>query len=98
MSTESTAPTALTTLTDEERMFRDTVRDFAQGEIQPRVAAMETAKRHDPELLKSLFEMGLMGIDVDEAHGGAGCSFFQAILVSWCLVAQGRHDLPMLFP
>jgi butyryl-CoA dehydrogenase/short/branched chain acyl-CoA dehydrogenase len=80
MSTETTTPAALTTLTEEESLFTDAVREFAQGEIAPRVEAMEEAKRHDPELLKSLFEMGMMGIDVDEAYGGAGAGFFQTIL------------------
>jgi butyryl-CoA dehydrogenase/short/branched chain acyl-CoA dehydrogenase len=80
MSTESTAPPALTTLSEEEAMFRDAVREFAEGEIRPRVQKMEEAKCHDESLIKGLFEMGLMGADIPEAYGGAGGSFFQAVL------------------
>jgi alkylation response protein AidB-like acyl-CoA dehydrogenase len=80
MSTETTARPALTSLTEEETMFRDAVREFAEGEIRPRVQEMEEAKRHDPALIKALFEMGLMGIDIPEAYGGPGGTFFQSIL------------------
>jgi alkylation response protein AidB-like acyl-CoA dehydrogenase len=80
MSTDTTAYRALTMLSEDEAMFRDAVRDFAESEIRPRVQAQEEAKCHQPELIKSLFDMGLMGIDVPEAHGGAGGSFFQVIL------------------
>jgi butyryl-CoA dehydrogenase/short/branched chain acyl-CoA dehydrogenase len=67
-------------LSEEETMFRDAIRVFAEGEIRPRVQAMEEAKRQDESLIKSLFEMGLMGVEIPEAYGGAGASFFQAIL------------------
>lgn len=71
---------ALTQLTEEETLFRDAVREFAAGEIAPRVARMDAAGRYDDDLLPKLFEMGLMGIDVPEAYGGAGGTFFQSIL------------------
>jgi short-chain 2-methylacyl-CoA dehydrogenase len=80
MSTGTAAPQALTALTDEETLFRDAVRDFAQSEIKPRVAEMERSGRYDPALIKQLFEMGVMAVDVPEAYGGAGGSFFQTIL------------------
>jgi alkylation response protein AidB-like acyl-CoA dehydrogenase len=80
MSIETTHPPALTMLTEEETMFQDAVREFAEGEIRPRVQEMEEAKCHDPKLIASLFEMGLMGIDIPEVHGGAGGNFFQSIL------------------
>jgi alkylation response protein AidB-like acyl-CoA dehydrogenase len=80
MSTETTAPPALTTLSEEEQLFRDAVREFAEGEIAPRVDAMEQARRHDRDLIRGLFEMGLMAVHVPEEHGGAGGSFFQVIL------------------
>jgi alkylation response protein AidB-like acyl-CoA dehydrogenase len=80
MSTGATAPQALTTLTEEEQMFRDAIRDFARSEIAPRVGEMEERGRYDDELVRSLFEMGLMGIEVPEALGGAGASFFQSVL------------------
>jgi butyryl-CoA dehydrogenase/short/branched chain acyl-CoA dehydrogenase len=73
-------PSPLTVLSDEEALFRDTVHDFAQAEIAPKARAMDASGRYDPALLPKLFEMGLMGIDVPEAYGGAGGSFFQACL------------------
>jgi butyryl-CoA dehydrogenase/short/branched chain acyl-CoA dehydrogenase len=73
-------PSPLTVLSDEEALFRDTVHDFAQAEIAPKARAMDAGGRYDPALLPKLFEMGLMGIDVPEAYGGAGGSFFQACL------------------
>ncbi len=79
MSTEATTP-ALTMLSEEETLFRDAVRAFAEERIRPHVAQMEEAKCHSPALIESLFEMGLMAVDVPEAYGGAGGSFFQSIL------------------
>ena len=52
-------PPALTTLTEEESMFRDAVRDFAEGEIRPLSKAMEEAGRYDETILPKLFEMGV---------------------------------------
>ena len=80
MSIETTHPPALTMLTEEETMFRDAVHEFAEGEIRPHVQEMEEAKCQDAKLIASLFEMGLMGVDIPEAYGGAGGSFFQSIL------------------
>jgi len=76
----SVAPSPLTVLSEDEALFRDSVHEFAQSEIAPKARAMDTAGRYDPELLPKLFEMGLMGIDVPEAYGGAGGTFFQACL------------------
>jgi butyryl-CoA dehydrogenase/short/branched chain acyl-CoA dehydrogenase len=70
----------LTQLTEEETLFRDAVREFAAGEIAPRVQAMDAAGRYDDDLLPKLFEMGLMGIDIPDEYGGAGGTFFQSIL------------------
>src|SRR5207302_6212885 len=72
---------ALTTLSEEEEMFRDAVRDFAAAEIAPRVSSMDEAERLDPDLIPKLFELGLMGIEIPEAHGGAGSTFFTSVLV-----------------
>jgi len=71
---------ALTVLTEEEEMFRGVVRAFAEAEVRPRVAEMEAAEALDPGLLARLFEMGLMGIGVPEAYGGAGGSLFLSVL------------------
>src|SRR2546427_10052379 len=70
----------LTTLSEEEELFRDTVRAFAEREVRPRVAAMEQASTVDPTLLAKCFELGLMGIDVPEAHGGSGGSLLMTVL------------------
>ena len=70
----------LTTLSEEEQMFRASVREFAEGEIRKRVEPMEEAGQLDPALIKQCFELGLMGIEIPEELGGAGGTFFQAIL------------------
>src|SRR5438477_7895356 len=70
----------LTTLSEDEQMFRDSVRQFAEGEIRKRVEEMEEQAYLDPMLMKQCFELGLMGIETPEEYGGAGGSFFQAIL------------------
>ena len=73
-----TAP--LTSLTDEERLFADTVGQFAEERIRPRVQAMDEAGRLDPEIIPPCFDLGLMGIEIPEEHGGSGGSFFLACL------------------
>ena len=70
----------LTTLSEEEQMFRASVREFAEGEIRKRVESMEELGQLDPALIKQCFELGLMGIEIPEKFGGSGGSFFQAIL------------------
>ncbi len=76
----STARPALTMLSDEEIMFRDAVADFAATEVRPRVQAMEEAGKLDPALIASFFQLGLMGIEVDEAFGGAAGSLMMVAL------------------
>jgi len=74
---ETVAPGApLTVLTEEEQLLRDTVRDFADGEVRPRVDAMERAAQIDPALVPKLFELGLMGIEIPDAYGGVGGGLF----------------------
>ena len=73
------ASPALTTLSEDERMFRDSVREFAEGEIRPRSEQMEHDAKIDPALIKQCFDLGLMGIEVAEEFGGAGGTFFNAI-------------------
>jgi alkylation response protein AidB-like acyl-CoA dehydrogenase len=70
----------LTQLSEEERMFQGAVRDFAEREVRPRVQAMEQAAKIDPALIPNFFELGLMGIEIPEAHGGAGGSLFMTVL------------------
>ena len=64
----------LTQLSDEELMFRDAVAGFAEEDVRPRVKEMETAGKLDKALIDGCFELGLMGIEVPEALGGAGGS------------------------
>ncbi|MDH3493543.1 MAG: acyl-CoA dehydrogenase [Acidobacteriota bacterium] len=71
---------ALTSLSEEEIMFQSSFREFAEGEVRPRVKDMEKAGKLDPELIKQCFEIGLMAIETPEDYGGAGSSFFNAIL------------------
>jgi alkylation response protein AidB-like acyl-CoA dehydrogenase len=77
---ETSLGTPLTTLSEDETMFRASVREFAEGELRPRVEAMDEAGKLDPALIKQCFELGLMGIETPEEFGGAGASFFTAIL------------------
>ncbi len=72
---------ALTALSEEERMFRDMVRQFAEEQIAPRVMDMDRDARMDPDLIESLFELGLMGIEIPEEHGGTGGTFFASVIV-----------------
>jgi alkylation response protein AidB-like acyl-CoA dehydrogenase len=71
----------LTVLSEDETMFRDAVRDFARAEIAPRVPAMDEAQEMDPDLIRQLFELGIMGIEVPERFGGAGSTFFTSVLI-----------------
>ncbi|MDT4896612.1 MAG: hypothetical protein QOH25_1689 [Acidobacteriota bacterium] len=70
----------LTTLSEEEEMFRASVREFATGELRPRVEEMDEQGKLDPALVRQCFELGLMGIETPEEYGGAGASFFTAII------------------
>ena len=70
----------LTTLSEDERMFRASVREFAEGELRPRVEEMDAQGKLDPALIKQCFDLGLMGIETPEEFGGAGSSFFTAII------------------
>jgi alkylation response protein AidB-like acyl-CoA dehydrogenase len=71
---------ALTTLSEDEAMFRDAVRDFADAEVRPRVEDMERAAAFDRSLISKFAELGLMGIEVGVDFGGSGGSFFMTVL------------------
>lgn len=75
----STAP-ALTVLSEEESMFRDAVREFAETDIRPHVYEMDQAAQFRPDLISKFFELGLMGIEVPEEYGGSGGTIFMAVL------------------
>jgi alkylation response protein AidB-like acyl-CoA dehydrogenase len=74
------AGSALTVLSEDEEMFRASVREFAMGELKPRVEAMDEQAKLDPSLIKQCFDLGLMGIETPEEYDGAGASFFTAII------------------
>jgi alkylation response protein AidB-like acyl-CoA dehydrogenase len=78
--TVSATPPALTTLTEEEGMFRDAVREFAESDVRPLVRTMDEAAQFEPSLIPRFFELDLMGIEVPESLGGAGGSIFMAVL------------------
>jgi butyryl-CoA dehydrogenase/short/branched chain acyl-CoA dehydrogenase len=72
--------TPLTRLSEEESLFYSTVRQFAEEKIGPQVGAMDEAQQFAPGLVKQLFDLGLMGIEIPEALGGAGGTFFDSAL------------------
>jgi alkylation response protein AidB-like acyl-CoA dehydrogenase len=68
-------------LSEDETLFRDAVREFAEAELAPLAGPMDEAQQMDERLLPMLFEMGLMGIEIPEHLGGAGSTFFTSILI-----------------
>ncbi len=71
----------LTDLSEDERLFRDQVRQFAEERIRPLVSKMDHEARIPRELIDQCFELGIMGIEIPEKHSGAGATFFMSILV-----------------
>ena len=72
--------TPLTRLSEEESLFQSSVRRFAREQIAPRAREMDAKAAIDPALLRQLFELGLTAIEIPEAFGGQGGTFFQSIL------------------
>ena len=70
----------VTVLSEDETLFRDTVRQFADEKIRPHVKAMDEKAVFEPSLLQEFFQLGLMGIEIPEQYGGSGGTFFEAIL------------------
>jgi len=73
-------PTPLTTLTEDEILFRDNIRQFADERIRPLVKEMDEKGIFDKDLIHEFFQLGLMGIEIPEQYGGGGAKFFEAIL------------------
>jgi alkylation response protein AidB-like acyl-CoA dehydrogenase len=70
----------LSRLSEEERLFLETVLAFARERIEPRVRAMDEAGAFDADVVPALFELGVMGVEIPAELGGAGSTFFNAIL------------------
>jgi short/branched chain acyl-CoA dehydrogenase len=70
----------LTHLSEDESLFREQVRQFAEERVRPLVSQMDRDAKIPRELIDACFELGLMGIEIPEKHGGAGASFFMSVL------------------
>jgi alkylation response protein AidB-like acyl-CoA dehydrogenase len=70
----------LTLLAEDEVLFRDSVREFAEAQIRPLVRDMDEHAKIPRSLVDQLFDLGVMGIEIPETYGGAGASFFHAVL------------------
>ena len=81
---ETIAPTAnpapLTSLSEDEILFRDNIRQFAEERVRPLAKEMDEKGSFEKELIQQFFQLGLMGIEVPEPYGGGGGKFFEAIL------------------
>jgi short-chain 2-methylacyl-CoA dehydrogenase len=70
----------LTDLSEDERLFRDAVSDFAEERVRPLVHRMDEEATIPRSLIDELFALGVMGVEIPEEHGGAGATFFMSIL------------------
>jgi alkylation response protein AidB-like acyl-CoA dehydrogenase len=77
---QAPAPTPLTTLTEDEILFRDNIRQFADEKVRPLVKEMDEKGVFEKDLIHDFFQLGLMGIEIPEQYGGGGAKFFEAIL------------------
>src|SRR6266567_3595631 len=73
-------PTPLTSFTEDEVLFRDNVRQFADDKVRPLAKEMDEKGVFDKRLIEQFFQLGLMGIEIPEQYGGSGGKFFEAIL------------------
>ena len=74
------SPAPLTSLTEDEILFRDNIRQFADDKVHPLAKEMDEKGVFDHDLLQEFFQLGLMGIEIPEQYGGGGGRFFEAIL------------------
>ncbi|MGR7994032.1 acyl-CoA dehydrogenase [Xanthobacter sp. ZOL 2024] len=70
-------------LTEEERLVRDTARDYAQEKLLPRVTSAYLEERFDREIMNEMGELGLLGCTIAPEYGGAGLNY-----VSYGLAAR----------
>ena len=80
MSQTMSSMPALTRLAEDEAIFRDSVYEFADKEIRPLAREMDEHAKFSPELIKKLFELGVMSVEIPESFGGAGGTFFHSVL------------------
>jgi alkylation response protein AidB-like acyl-CoA dehydrogenase len=80
MSQTLTAVPALTRLTEDEAIFRDSVYEFADKEVRPLVREMDDHAAMSPVLIEKLFNLGVMSVEIPESYGGAGGTFFHSVL------------------
>jgi len=83
---------SLYSFTEEESMFREAVSKYSREILAPRVRDMDENELVDKDILQSLFDNGLMGLEVDSELGGAGASFMSAIIV-----VEGIHSFSTIF-
>src|SRR5208337_3034431 len=74
------SPRPLLVLTEDEQLFRDNIRKFAEETVRPLVKEMDEHGKMDASLVEQIHQLGLMGIEIPEQYGGSGGSFFEAIL------------------
>jgi butyryl-CoA dehydrogenase/short/branched chain acyl-CoA dehydrogenase len=77
---QAALPAPLTTLTEDEILFRDNIRQFADEKVRPLVKEMDEKGVFEKDLIHDFFQLGLMGIEIPEQYGGGGAKFFEAIL------------------
>jgi butyryl-CoA dehydrogenase/short/branched chain acyl-CoA dehydrogenase len=77
---QTQGPNPLTTLTEDEVLFRDNIRQFADERVRPLVKEMDEKGVFEKDLLHDFFQLGLMGIEIPEQYGGGGAKFFESIL------------------
>ena len=75
---ERTQP--LTLLAEDERIFRDSVREFAEAQVRPLVREMDEHAKIPRALVDKLFDLGVMAIEIPETYGGTGATFFHSVL------------------
>src|SRR5512144_2948827 len=80
LTAETPRSLPLTDLSEDEKGFREVVRDFAEEKIRPLVRKMDEESKIPRELIDALFQLGVMGVEIPEPHGGAGATFFMSVV------------------
>jgi len=81
--------------TDEQELWRKTVRDFAQKKIKPRVREIDTNKKIPEEIIKDMGKLGLLAPTASQEYGGAGVDWTMAAIAAEEL---GRADISLAIP